>query len=110
MRRLIKKMLEQNWKIPLGFKDTHFISNQKHVNLTQICCGKPADLDFLQTNWTELLPFAEVVYNNFVHSSTGFTPFQVAIWVVCAYARTPSRDPLITLIAEWVDTLKATGS
>lgn len=32
-----------------------------------------------QTNWVELLPFAEVAYNNSLHSSTGFTPFKVAM-------------------------------
>lgn len=31
-----------------------------------------------QTNWVELLPFAEVAYNNSLHSSTGFTPLKVA--------------------------------
>lgn len=30
-----------------------------------------------QTYWADLLPLAEVAYNT-VHSSTGFTPFQVA--------------------------------
>lgn len=28
-------------------------------------------------NWVDLLPFAEVAYYNPVHSSTGFSPFQV---------------------------------
>lgn len=32
---------------------------------------------YQQTDWSSLLPFAEVAYNNTVHSSTGFTPFQV---------------------------------
>lgn len=35
-------------------------------------------VSYQQTNWAELLLFAEVAYNNTVHSSTGFNPF----WVV----------------------------
>ncbi|KAK9395824.1 retrotransposon-derived protein PEG10 [Crotalus adamanteus] len=35
-------------------------------------------VSYQQTNWTDLLPFAEVAYNNSVHSSTGYTPFKVA--------------------------------
>lgn len=31
-----------------------------------------------KTDWADLLPFAEVAYNNAVHSSTRFTPFQIA--------------------------------
>lgn len=31
-----------------------------------------------QDDWADLLPYAEVAYNNAIHSSTGFTPFQVA--------------------------------
>lgn len=31
-----------------------------------------------QFDWADLLPFAEVAYNNAVHSSIGFTPFWVA--------------------------------
>lgn len=34
-------------------------------------------VNYQQDNWIELLPFAEVAYNNSVHSSIGFTPFQV---------------------------------
>lgn len=30
----------------------------------------------IQTNWADL-PFAEVVYNNTVHSSTGLAPFKI---------------------------------
>lgn len=30
-----------------------------------------------QTDWVDLVVFAEVTYNNVVHSSTGFIPFQV---------------------------------
>ncbi|XP_039222531.1 cation-dependent mannose-6-phosphate receptor isoform X1 [Crotalus tigris] len=34
-------------------------------------------VNYQQTNWAELLPLAEVAYNNTLHSSTGFTPFRV---------------------------------
>lgn len=34
-----------------------------------------------QSDWADLLPFAEMAYNNAVHSSTGFTPFQIATGV-----------------------------
>lgn len=34
-------------------------------------------VSYQQTDWAQLLPFAEVAYNNTVHSSTGVTPFQV---------------------------------
>lgn len=36
-------------------------------------------IDYQLDNWTDLLPFVEVVYNNSVHSSTRFTPFKVVI-------------------------------
>lgn len=32
---------------------------------------------YQQTDWAELLPFAEVIYNNAVHNSTGLVPFQI---------------------------------
>lgn len=34
-------------------------------------------VSYQQADWSSLLPFAEVVYNNAVHRSTGFTPFHV---------------------------------
>ncbi|KAK9402338.1 Tf2-1: Tf2-1 [Crotalus adamanteus] len=34
-------------------------------------------VSFQQTDWVDLLPFAEVAYNNTVHSSTGYTPFRI---------------------------------
>lgn len=42
-----------------------------------LCCY----VNYQQMNWAELLPFAEVAYNNGVHSSTGFTPFKLATGV-----------------------------
>lgn len=36
-------------------------------------------INYQQDDYTELLPFAEVVYNNSVHGSTGFTFFRVAM-------------------------------
>ncbi|KAK9401921.1 hypothetical protein NXF25_010277 [Crotalus adamanteus] len=35
-------------------------------------------LDYQQTIWADLLPFAEMAYNNTVHSNTGLTPFKIA--------------------------------
>ncbi|KAK9395409.1 hypothetical protein NXF25_018770 [Crotalus adamanteus] len=34
-------------------------------------------VSFQQTDWVDLLPFAEVAYNNTVHSSTRYTPFKI---------------------------------
>lgn len=34
-------------------------------------------VSYQQTDWVEWVVFAEVAYNNAVHSSTGFTPFQI---------------------------------
>ncbi|KAK9395591.1 hypothetical protein NXF25_018952 [Crotalus adamanteus] len=34
-------------------------------------------VSYQQTDWVDLVVFAEVAYNNAVHSSTGFTPFRV---------------------------------
>lgn len=34
-------------------------------------------VNYQQTSWADLLPFAVVAYNNAVHSSTGLTPFQI---------------------------------
>lgn len=33
---------------------------------------------YQQNDWSTLLPFVEIAYNNTVHSSTGLTPFFVA--------------------------------
>ncbi|KAK9406121.1 hypothetical protein NXF25_004895 [Crotalus adamanteus] len=38
-------------------------------------------VSFQQTDWVDLLPFAEVAYNNTVHSSTGYTPFKIVFGV-----------------------------
>ncbi|KAK9410979.1 hypothetical protein NXF25_002154 [Crotalus adamanteus] len=32
---------------------------------------------YQQTNWADLLVFAEVAYNNMMHASTGYTPFKI---------------------------------
>ncbi|XP_013913955.1 PREDICTED: transient receptor potential cation channel subfamily M member 8-like, partial [Thamnophis sirtalis] len=53
-------------------------------------------------NWTKLLPFAEVAFNNTVHSSTGFTPFRIAT----GQDFSPMPEPTIPTIKEWMDTLQ----
>lgn len=34
---------------------------------------------YQQSEWVDLLPFAEMAYNNTIHRSTGLTPFQVVM-------------------------------
>lgn len=34
-------------------------------------------VNYQQTNWAQLLSFAEMAYNNVVHNSTGFTPSKI---------------------------------
>uniref|UniRef100_A0A670Z7K1 Integrase catalytic domain-containing protein n=1 Tax=Pseudonaja textilis TaxID=8673 RepID=A0A670Z7K1_PSETE len=61
-----------------------------------------------QDNWTDLLPFAEVEYNNSVHSSMGFTPFQVATGQEFnPMPELPTKDPEIPSLKEWMDNLQA---
>lgn len=38
-----------------------------------LCCY----VSYQQSEWADLLPFAEVAYNNTVHHSTGMTPFKI---------------------------------
>ncbi|KAK9395832.1 hypothetical protein NXF25_019193 [Crotalus adamanteus] len=40
-------------------------------------CYLHSYVSFQQMDWVDLLPFAEVAYNNTVHNSTGYTPFKV---------------------------------
>lgn len=35
-------------------------------------------VQYQQSDWADLFPFAEVAYNNMVHNSMGFTPFHIA--------------------------------
>lgn len=56
-----------------------------------------------QTDWADLLPFADVAYNHTVHSSTGFTPFRVArgreFVPIPGYPQNATEDPEVR---EWM--------
>ncbi|KAK9395372.1 hypothetical protein NXF25_018733 [Crotalus adamanteus] len=58
----------------------------------------------IETDWVDLVAFAEVAYNNAVHSSTGFTPFQVVhgrdFIPIPEYGQ---GDPLPCQPSEWME-------
>lgn len=59
-----------------------------------LCCY----MNYQQAIWAELLPFAEVAYNNSVPSSTGFT-IPNGHWPgLCPYGVTPSTHPSSVII------------
>lgn len=61
-----------------------------------------------QDNWTDLL-FAEVPYNNAVHSSTGILPFKVATGQdFIAIPKLPQAKPQTTSLAKWIAELQST--
>ncbi|XP_013931300.1 PREDICTED: uncharacterized protein LOC106556814 [Thamnophis sirtalis] len=63
-------------------------------------------ITYQQTNWAELLPFAEVAYNNAIHSSTSHTPFKVVNWVEFVLIPTfPQVPPSLFSLTEWFNTL-----
>lgn len=65
-----------------------------------------AFINYQQDNWTDLLPFDEVAYNNAVHSSMGYTPFQVATGQSFnLIPELPSVDPEIPSLKEWISTI-----
>lgn len=56
-----------------------------------------------QGDWADLLPFAEVAYNNTVHSSTGYTPFYVTSGVeFVPIPECPRPKPKELGLQEWV--------
>lgn len=61
-------------------------------------------VSYQQTNWVDLLAFAEVVHNNVVHSSTGLSPFQVVLGY--EFVPIPEYDqgkPLPCQPREWME-------
>lgn len=55
----------------------------------------------------ERLPFAEVAYNNSLHSSTGSTPFKIATGVDFMLIPELLREsPSSLFLADWMDDLK----
>lgn len=57
-----------------------------------------------QTDWADLLLFAEVAYNNAVHNSTGFTPFQVAMgWEFVPIPALPRVAPADMCVQGWME-------
>lgn len=66
-------------------------------------------INYQQDNWTDLLPFAEVAYNNSVHSSTCFTLFKVATGQdFASMPELPLSDPPIISLKDWVSKLQNT--
>lgn len=66
-------------------------------------------INYQQDNWTDLLLFVEVAYNNLVHSSTIFTPFKVASEQdFVAMSKLSQIKPQISSLAEWVAQLQST--
>ncbi|KAK9395713.1 hypothetical protein NXF25_019074 [Crotalus adamanteus] len=65
-------------------------------------------INYQQTNWADLLPFAEVAYNNTIHSSTGFTPFRVVHGIEFApIPECPQGDPGSQQPHDWVLQIKS---
>lgn len=66
-------------------------------------------VNYQQDDWVGLLPFAEVAYNNSVHSSTGFTPFQVVSGQDFVPIPELSKiEPSCPTLAEWLERLRGT--
>uniref|UniRef100_A0A2H6MZC8 Integrase catalytic domain-containing protein n=1 Tax=Micrurus carvalhoi TaxID=3147026 RepID=A0A2H6MZC8_9SAUR len=65
-------------------------------------------VNYQQTNWADLLLFAEVAYNNAVHSSTGLTPFQINTGVEFVPMPELPRHPSLPSMSltEWMDAIK----
>lgn len=65
-----------------------------------LCCY----VHYQQSNWVELLPFAELAYNNAVHRSTGLTPFKIATRVeFVPMPEYPQEPPSSVILTECVD-------
>lgn len=69
-------------------------------------------VNYQQSNWADLLPFAEVAYNNAVPSSKGLTPFKVATGVeFVPMPEYPREPPPSVSLSGWVGSLqKAWGN
>lgn len=64
-------------------------------------------INYHQSDWAELLPFAEVVYNNAGHSSTDLTPFQVTSGIEFVPMQELLREPPSSMsLTEWMESLK----
>uniref|UniRef100_A0A670ZKL6 Gypsy retrotransposon integrase-like protein 1 n=1 Tax=Pseudonaja textilis TaxID=8673 RepID=A0A670ZKL6_PSETE len=64
-------------------------------------------INYQQDNWVDLLPFAEVAYNNSVHSSTGFTPFKVATGQdFVPIPELPHERPNVQSLDDWISQLQ----
>lgn len=64
-------------------------------------------VDYQQSNWADLLPFAEVAYNNLVHSSTGLTPFQITNGMeFIPMPELPRELPSSMSLSKWIESLK----
>lgn len=58
-------------------------------------------------DWADLLPYAEVAYNNAVHNSTGFTPFQIVSGrEFIPIPECPRIDPVNMGVKEWSDQMR----
>lgn len=61
-------------------------------------------ITYEQKNWADLLPFAEVAYNNAVHSSTGFTLYRVVYGMdFVPIPEWPQDPPFPSSLSEWAD-------
>ncbi|XP_013927877.1 PREDICTED: stomatin-like protein 2, mitochondrial, partial [Thamnophis sirtalis] len=64
-------------------------------------------INYQQDDWVDLLPHAEVAYNNSVHSSTGFTPFRVMYGQdFVPIPEIPQEQPQVSSLSEWSDRLR----
>ncbi|XP_060549443.1 uncharacterized protein LOC117670025 isoform X2 [Pantherophis guttatus] len=66
-------------------------------------------IDYQQSNWADLLSFAEVAYNNAVHSSTGLTPFKIVSGMdFVPMPEYPREPPFSVSLTDWMAMLRQT--
>lgn len=88
------------------------LDSSHHLQTNGVCEHRNAVLqqylrcyvNYQWDNWAELSPFAKVAYNNSMHTSTGFTPFQVATGLeFMPMPELPQQTPLNASLTEWIN-------
>uniref|UniRef100_A0A8C6XS72 Uncharacterized protein n=1 Tax=Naja naja TaxID=35670 RepID=A0A8C6XS72_NAJNA len=64
---------------------------------------------YQQNDWVDLLPYAEIMYNNTVHNSTGYSPFQIVHGTeFVPIPEWPHKHQEPDTVNTWSDSIKST--